>query len=246
MFSTGWLAGFVNAIGPQAVEARAFVDFVEMGQRLAFVQHARTVAAGDRRPFGVVQHSLDEITRGQKILKPLLILNADCRAAEVVGDAQRSDVHLALQVDLIVGQMLVGIAAGDEFQAVMLEPAADRAGFVVAGLHRLIIEGRLTEPFLVHAGGIHQMVGHDGVEHSHATFVEHAHDGLLLLHAVPRLTARRCLGIFTSASRRDVLGRMPQFSFFEPASQRFCKRKIGKINAPQGRILLAGFGERTV
>ncbi len=45
VFSTGWPMRSMHAIRHQAIEPGAFVDFVEMRQRLAVVQHAAAVAA---------------------------------------------------------------------------------------------------------------------------------------------------------------------------------------------------------
>ena len=95
----------MNAIGHQSVQPGAFIHFVEMRQRLAFVQHAAAVAAVDRRAIGIVQRSLDQVGCRQQILQSLLVLDADRVAAEIVGDPQGRDVHLALLVDLVVGQI---------------------------------------------------------------------------------------------------------------------------------------------
>ena len=39
----------------------------------------------------------------------------------------------------------------------------------------------MAEAFLEHAGRMQQTIGNDGVEHSHASFVEDADDRLLVL-----------------------------------------------------------------
>ena len=158
VFSTGWPSALVNAIGQQAVEAGAFVDFVEMRQRLAFVEHARAVAAGDRRPFGVVQRPFDQIAGRQQVLQPLLILDADrvrsrnrrrcaarrCTSCTAGESARRSDP-------------LSGFGPVMNFMPRSSIQLRTARGFVVADLRRFVIEGRLAEPFLVHAGRIQQI-----------------------------------------------------------------------------------------
>ena len=51
----------VDAVGEQAVEAGAFVHFVEVRDGLAVVQHSLAVAAFYGRTIGVVQRPFDEI-----------------------------------------------------------------------------------------------------------------------------------------------------------------------------------------
>ena len=75
----------------------------------------------------------------------------------------------------------------------LFHPAAHRARFVVGDLRRFVIQGRLAEPLLEHAGRVQQVVGNDGVEHAHATFVEHAHDGLFALQLFGQARRRACV-----------------------------------------------------
>ncbi len=147
--------GLVDAIGHQPVQPRTFVDLVEMRQRLAVVQHTAAVAAADRRPVGVVQRAFDQVAGRQQILESLLVLDADRVAAEIVGDAQRGDVHLALQQDLLVGQVFpAGSGPVSKLHAALVHPVADGGRLVVGGLHGFVIQGRLAEPFLEHAGRV--------------------------------------------------------------------------------------------
>ena len=67
---------------------------------------------------------------------------------------------------------------------------AHARGLVVADLHRFVIKRRLAEAFLEYARAMQQVVGHDRVEHSHAAFVEHAHDGLLANQLLGELPAK--------------------------------------------------------
>ena len=169
--------GLLHAIREQRVEPGAFVNFVEVHHRLAFEQHSLAVAAADRRAIGIVERALDQVAGRQQIFQSLLILDADEVAAKVVGQPHGGDVHLALQENLLVGEIGIVLRAGVEPHAALFHPLAHRGGFVVADLRRFVIQRRLAEPFLEHAGAMQQVVGHDGVEHAHAAFVEHAHDG---------------------------------------------------------------------
>ena len=72
-------------------------------------------------------------------------------AAEIVGDPHGGDVHLALRENLLVGQVGLCVRAGDELHALVFHPLADGPGLVVADLRGFVIQGRLAEPFLVHA-----------------------------------------------------------------------------------------------
>ncbi len=169
----------VQAISEQAVQPRALIHFVEVRQRLTFVQNAAAVATGNGGAVGVVERSFHKVTGGEQILEPLLILDSDGRTAEVVGDAEGGDVHFALQLDLLVGQVGGVRRAGDEFHASLFHPLANGGSLRVAHLQRLVVESRLAEPFLEAAGGVQQVVRDNGVEHPHAPFVEDAEDGLL-------------------------------------------------------------------
>ena len=184
--STGWPVALLHAVGDPGIEPRALVDFVEVHERLAFVEHALAVAAADRRPIGVVERAFDQVARRQQVLEALLILNADQVAAEVVGDSHRGDVHFALLENLLVGEIGLVLRAGVELHAAVFDPLADGAGFVVADLRRFVVQRRLAEPLLEHAGRMQQVVGNDRVEHAHAAFVEDAHDRLVALRASRR------------------------------------------------------------
>ena len=68
--------------------------------------------ARHRRTVHIIQQALGQVRRRRQVLQALLILDADGVAAEIVGDAQRGDVHLALFENLGVGQVGFGVAAG--------------------------------------------------------------------------------------------------------------------------------------
>ncbi len=123
----------------QGVEPGAFIDFVEMRQWLAAIEHSLAVAALDGRTLGVVERPFHQIAGGHQILEALLVLDADQIASEIVGDAQRGDVHLALQENLVVGQVLGVVRAGVEGHATLLHPAAHFLGLTVFDLSRLVV-----------------------------------------------------------------------------------------------------------
>ena len=197
---------FPDAIGHQRVQAGAFVHFVEMRQRLALVEHAPVAARAHRRPVHVVQQAFGQVGCRRQILQPLLILDADGVAAEVVGDAQRGDVHLALLEDLRVGQIGLRVAAGAELHAFAVEPGAHLLRFLGAGGEHFGVERRLAEALLEHAGGMQQFIGDDGVVHAHAAFVEDAHDGLVAPQFGGQARAG-FLGARRAACRRRADGR---------------------------------------
>ena len=119
-----------DAIGEESVDAGAFVNFVEVRQRLAGVE-LLTRGVEDRRAVDIVQQALDQVGSGGDVLEALLILDADGVAAEVIGDAQGGDVHLALLENLRIGQVGLFGGAGDEGHAALIEPGADFRRFGV-------------------------------------------------------------------------------------------------------------------
>ncbi len=78
-----------DAVGHQRVQSRALVHFVEMRQRSSFIKHPTVATRTNGRPIGIVQQALSQVGGGRQILETLLILNADCVAAEIVRDAHR-------------------------------------------------------------------------------------------------------------------------------------------------------------
>ena len=80
MFSGAITEFAPELVGDHAVEPGAFVDLVEVRQRLAREKFLAGVFVVDRRPLDVVEQAFDEIGRGREVLEPLLILDADGRA----------------------------------------------------------------------------------------------------------------------------------------------------------------------
>ncbi len=77
---------FPELVGDEAVESGAFIDFVEMGEGLAFVEFAAVFGEGGRA-IGAVEGAFDEVGCGGEVFEALLVLDADGGAAEFVGDA---------------------------------------------------------------------------------------------------------------------------------------------------------------
>ena len=108
--------GGPDAIGEDEVEAAALVHFIEVRQRAAGVEFLARGVEGWRTVY-IVEQAFDQVGRGDEVLEALLVLDADGVAAELVGDAQGGDVHLALLEDLRVGEVGLLVGAGDEGDA---------------------------------------------------------------------------------------------------------------------------------
>ena len=107
------------------------------------------------------------------------------------------------------------------------------AGFVVADLRRLVVQRRLAEPLLEHAGRVEQVVGNDRVEHAHAAFVEHAHDRLVaaqLRRPAPRPSFALGGGDLHVRQRRDVVDRVLD-ACPSSASSASCLRKPASVKS---------------
>ena len=162
----------------QTVQSGALIHFVEMGHGLSREQNSARTGACDRGAVHVVEQALGQVAGGREVLQALLVLDADGGAAEFFGQAHGSDVHAALLERLFLRQLLFIIAAPGELHPPLLKPVQDAARLRIANAERLGVERGLAEAFLEDAGGVEQLVGEDGVEHPHATLIEHAHDGL--------------------------------------------------------------------
>jgi Ca2+-binding RTX toxin-like protein len=68
--------GGVDAVREEPIEAGAFVDLVEVRERLAGADDFAGRVL-DWRAVGVVEDALDEIARGEEVLEALLVLDAD-------------------------------------------------------------------------------------------------------------------------------------------------------------------------
>ena len=179
MFSTGWSSRPVHAVGHQAVEPGALVDFVEVRQRLALRTDSRRpsrLRTGGRSALFSVPSTRS--LAGSRSFSPCWYW-MPMVAAEVVGDPHGGDVHLALLQDLLVGQIRCGVGPGGTSCPRSPSTGGRRRASSSLDLRRFVVQGRLAEAFLEHAGRMEQVVGDDRVEHAHAAFVEHAHDRLV-------------------------------------------------------------------
>src|SRR5882724_8024477 len=71
----------------ESIQTGTFIDFVEMRKSLARKQDPGGLRSLDRRAVHVIEQALDKVAGGREVLKPLLILNANGRAAELVREA---------------------------------------------------------------------------------------------------------------------------------------------------------------
>jgi hypothetical protein len=152
---------------------------LKCGSGLSFVEHAAVPGGLHRRTVDIIQQTLHQVGCRRQVFQPLLVLNADDVAAEIVGDAQRRDVHLALIEDLGVGEIGFGMRSGMEVHALFVQPVAHRARLFVGHFAHGGIQRRLAQALFENSQGHQVLVGNDGVVHAHAPLVEHAHDGLL-------------------------------------------------------------------
>ncbi len=85
-----------HAIRDQSIDARALIHFIEMRQRTTRVQLLARHRAKHRRPIHVIQQPLGQIRSRADILQPLLVLDPDRIAPEVIRDPHRRNIHPAL------------------------------------------------------------------------------------------------------------------------------------------------------
>src|SRR3569833_3437080 len=75
-----------HAIGDQRVETSTLVHFIEVRKRATREQLVSLLIL-DWRTICIVQQTLDQVQKGNTILQPLLVLNANCIAAETCSGA---------------------------------------------------------------------------------------------------------------------------------------------------------------
>jgi len=207
------------------------------------VKLSRTVAAADRGPFDVVEQTLGEVARGDRVLEALLVLDANRVQAEVVGDAQGGGVHLELAEQLGLGQFGGLVGAEVERHPGVLQPGVDALGLVVAdGLH-LGDQGTLRQALLVDAERVDELVIEDGVVHPHTSLVEDAEDGLLPLELVCERCAELPLGAVVECRQiADVALVMDDHAVGQPCLEAVERPRVGEVLAPQGGVPDAGLG----
>jgi len=245
----GWKTEFApDTMGHQAVQSGAFVHLVEVRKRLTREEFSAGLFVVDRRALGVVQRSLDEIRGRGKILQPLLVLDADGGAPELVGDADGGNVHLALLQHLGLGEIRFLVRPELEPHAAGKIPVEDGPGFLVLHGEHLRVERRLAQAFLEDPGGVEQFVGNDGVVHPHAALVEHPHDRLLMAQffgeTAPEFFRRG--GHLHFAEGPGVRGVVADLPLFEPGAEPVEEEGVGEILAPERAVFDAGLGERAV
>ena len=169
----------VDSIGHQRVQTGTLIDLVEVRNCFALEECAFACSIFYGWSIPVIERSLDQIAGGQQVLEPLLVLDADAVAFEIVGDPNRRNIHLALLKDLLFRE--VGSMMGTDMKdhALLVHPISYALCLRICNSCRFVIERRLAKPFLVDAGGVQEVVGNDRVEHPHATFVEYSHDRLV-------------------------------------------------------------------
>ena len=91
-----------------------------------------------------------------------------------------------------------------------------------------------------------QVIRDDGVEHAHAAFVEHPHDQLGM--ADFRRQPAGCHAGFLGHDEvgLDMVYQMIDLPVGQPDAQSTLEKRIGKILAPERRVVDAGLGERAV
>ena len=212
---------FVNAIGHQSIEAGTFIDLIKVWNGFSTKENAFSVTTFDRWTRRIIQSAFNEITRGHQVFEPLLILNTDGGATEIIGDPDGRDIHFALSPDLFIRQIFVVVASRDESEAFLFHPLPHLIRLFVAHLRRFVIQCRLTQPLFVDSSWVEQMVWDDGIEHPHAAFVKDSHNCLVLLQLVSK-----CLSQLDFCGRKVDAGeaanmrcRVFNLSGFEPFFQ---------------------------
>ena len=219
-----------------------------MRQRLAFIKHPAIAARRYWRTVHVVQQPFHQVRRRRQVLQPLLVLDPDRGAAEIVRNPQRRDVHLALLENLRIGQLGLFVRPGDELHPLRVQPRARRLRFPIRRSAHLGVQRRLRQPLLEHARGMQQLVGDDRVIHPHATLVENPHDRLVALQ-LPRQPRAQFARFARQRQRRqrlhvrrgvhDPLALQPPFQVRQ-------EELVVEVLAPQRRIRHARLGQRPV
>ena len=215
------------------IDADALVHFIKVRQRPAGIKLAAIAAVGGRT-LDIVEQALGEIGGGSQILKPLLVLNADGVAAELIGDAQHGDVHAALVENLRVGQVGGFIRSRVETHAARVEPFANLLRFCVADLAHGRIERGLAEALLVDAGWVHQRIFDDGVGHAHAALIEDAQQRLLAAQFIGQRHAQSAFGLahFGRIEGMHVRNVVREVPVLDPFTQPALEERVGEVLAP--------------
>ncbi len=235
-------------VGHEAVEAGAFIDFVEMRQCFTFKEHALAIGAAHGRAVGVVEHAFDEVAGGCEVFEALLILNADGGAAELVGKAHSGDVHFALKQDLRLGELRGLVCAEFHLQAFFVQPSEHGGSIGIAHFTHRGVECGLTEALFEATSGMQQVIRHDGVEHAHAAFIEDTEDGLLMTKTAREVASGRVVvgGQLQHGKRADVALIMFDRAGAEPLAQAVFEEGVAEVLAPKRGVIHASLGEGSV
>ena len=231
----------------QRVQTCAFVHLIKMRQRPPRVK-LPSVARENRRTANIIQQTFRQIGRRRQVLEPLLILNPDRIAPKFIGDAKRGDIHLALFQNLIVRKIRLGIRTSHKFHAAFIQPFANSSRFGIRRPLHLGVQCRLTQPLLEHARRMQQLVRNNGVVHPHATFVEHAQNGLVTLQSLRNFARQRFFRgrQLEFRDRMHMAGIMTNLFTIKPALQATQEKLIGEVFAPQRFISNARLSERAI
>jgi hypothetical protein len=230
----------------ESVNPCAFVDLVEVWERCTGKELTLSISGKDGRPFRVVEQSFREIRSGKHILQSLLILNAYGGAAEAVGDAYGGNVHLELQQDLGAREFGCLVCAKGEVHASLLQPLEGGFRLGVAYLCAGVSERALAEPLLEDARLVQKMVGHDGIEHSHAAFIKDTKDGLLFFETSGLRAPNLCRAAGCALERMHMRAIVRNGSCVHPLLESVQKEFVGEVDAPEGRVGDTCLGERTI
>ena len=144
----------MDTIRHQTVESSAFIHFVEMRNRLPPEKHPLAVTTFYRGSRRVIQRSFHKVAGGHQVFQTLLVLNTNCGTAEIVRDSNCRNIHFALRLNLLVGEVLFVRLPGNKGHPLFLHPCPHFVRFGSGHLSRFVIEGGLTQSLFVDAGRI--------------------------------------------------------------------------------------------
>ena len=214
-----------------------------MREGVARIQLAAVEVNG--RPIDIVQKSFGQIGGGRQIFQPLLILNADGVASELVREPDCGDIHPALVQDLGFRELCGRIVSNIESQPFLHQPIAD--SLRLAGRNSLHggVEHRLAEAFLEDTRRMQEFVGDDGVVHTHTALVEHSHDRLVRTQMLSKFApglfcALRQLEVAAPAHVMILMTKQPTL---QPAPKTVVEEVIFEVGAPESAVLHARLGK---
>ena len=165
----------------------------------------------------------------------MLVLNADGVTAEFIGNSERSNIHPALIENLRICKVRLFTCPGFEANSARVQPVANLLGFFPGNFPHSGKEGRLTKPFFIDAGRIHQGIFNHRVHHAHTTLIEDAKDCLPALQLFCQCASECSLG-FADASRHklmNVRGVVDNNLVFDPLPKTFLEQGVLEVLAPQ-------------